>query len=83
MIDACKRTHWVNSKTGRVLDRGPFKICVIKNRPDGSRLRRACLARAAEWPVWRQRYRANALFVLESGDVWITPDWQDAVRLAA
>ena len=30
-----------------------------------------------------QRYRANALFVLESGDVWITPDWQDAVRLAA
>jgi thiamine biosynthesis lipoprotein len=30
-----------------------------------------------------RRYRANALFVLESGDVWITPDWQDAVRLAA
>ena len=30
-----------------------------------------------------QRYRASALFVLESGDVWITPDWQDAVRLAA
>ena len=28
-------------------------------------------------------YRANALFVLESGDVWITPDWQDAVRVAA
>jgi thiamine biosynthesis lipoprotein len=27
--------------------------------------------------------RANALFVLESGDVWIAPDWQDAVRLAA
>jgi FAD:protein FMN transferase len=30
-----------------------------------------------------RRYRASALFVLESGDVWITPDWQDAVRLAA
>jgi FAD:protein FMN transferase len=30
-----------------------------------------------------RRYRANALFVLESGDVWITPDWQDTVRLAA
>jgi thiamine biosynthesis lipoprotein len=30
-----------------------------------------------------QHYRASALFVLESGDVWITPDWQDAVRLAA
>jgi FAD:protein FMN transferase len=30
-----------------------------------------------------RQYRANALFVLESGDVWITPDWRDAVRLAA
>jgi hypothetical protein len=30
-----------------------------------------------------RRYQANALFVLESGDVWITPDWQNAVRLAA
>ncbi len=30
-----------------------------------------------------QQYRASALMVLESGDVWITPDWQDAVRLAA
>ena len=30
-----------------------------------------------------RHYRANALFVLESGDVWITPDWQNAVRLAA
>jgi FAD:protein FMN transferase len=30
-----------------------------------------------------RRYRASALFVLESGDVWITADWQDAVRLAA
>jgi thiamine biosynthesis lipoprotein len=30
-----------------------------------------------------RHYGANALFVLESGDVWITPDWQDAVRLAA
>jgi FAD:protein FMN transferase len=30
-----------------------------------------------------RRYRASAFFVLESGDVWITPDWQDAVRLAA
>lgn len=29
------------------------------------------------------RYHADALFVVESGDVWITPDWQDAVRLAA
>jgi FAD:protein FMN transferase len=29
------------------------------------------------------RYHADALFVLESGDVWITPDWQNAVRLAA
>jgi thiamine biosynthesis lipoprotein len=30
-----------------------------------------------------QRYRASAFLFLESGDVWITPDWQDAVRLAA
>ena len=30
-----------------------------------------------------KRYRANALFVLESGDVWVTPDWQNAVRFAA
>ena len=30
-----------------------------------------------------RRYQASALFVLESGDVWITPDWQNAVRLAA
>ena len=30
-----------------------------------------------------RRYRADALFVLESGDVWITPDWPNAVRLAA
>jgi len=30
-----------------------------------------------------RQYRANALFVLESGDVWTTPDWRDAVRLAA
>jgi FAD:protein FMN transferase len=30
-----------------------------------------------------RRYHASALFVLESGDVWITPDWQNAVRLAA
>jgi thiamine biosynthesis lipoprotein len=29
------------------------------------------------------RYQASALFVLESGDVWITPDWQSAVRFAA
>jgi len=29
------------------------------------------------------QYCASALFVLESGDVWITPDWQSAVRLAA
>jgi FAD:protein FMN transferase len=29
------------------------------------------------------RYHADALFLLESGDVWITPDWQNAVRLAA
>jgi FAD:protein FMN transferase len=28
-------------------------------------------------------YRANALLVLESGDVWITSDWQGAVRFAA
>jgi len=30
-----------------------------------------------------KHYRASALLVLETGDVWITPDWQDAVRLAA
>jgi FAD:protein FMN transferase len=30
-----------------------------------------------------RRHQASALFVLESGDVWITPDWQNAVRLAA
>ena len=30
-----------------------------------------------------KQYRANALFVLESGDVWVTPDWQNAVRFAA
>jgi thiamine biosynthesis lipoprotein len=30
-----------------------------------------------------RHYRASALFVVESADVWITPDWQDAVRLAA
>ncbi len=29
------------------------------------------------------RYQASALYVLESGDVWITPDWPNAVRLAA
>jgi thiamine biosynthesis lipoprotein len=30
-----------------------------------------------------QRYRASAFLFLECGDVWITPDWQDAVGLAA
>jgi len=30
-----------------------------------------------------QDYGASALLMLESGDVRITPDWQDAVRLAA
>jgi len=30
-----------------------------------------------------KQYRASALLVLESGNVCITPDWQDAVRLAA
>jgi thiamine biosynthesis lipoprotein len=30
-----------------------------------------------------QRYGASALLVLELGDVWITPDLQDTVRLAA
>jgi thiamine biosynthesis lipoprotein len=30
-----------------------------------------------------QQYRASAFLFLESGDVWITPDWQDVVRLAA
>ncbi len=30
-----------------------------------------------------KQYRASALLVLESRDVWITPDWQDAVRPAA
>jgi thiamine biosynthesis lipoprotein len=35
----------------------------------------------AERPL--RRHQASALFVLESGDVWITPDWQNAVRLAA
>jgi thiamine biosynthesis lipoprotein len=30
-----------------------------------------------------QDYGASALLILESGDVRITPDWQDAVRLAA
>jgi len=30
-----------------------------------------------------RHYRASALLVLESGEVRITPDWQDAVRLAA
>jgi FAD:protein FMN transferase len=30
-----------------------------------------------------QRYGASALLILESGDVWVTPDWQDTVRLAA
>jgi FAD:protein FMN transferase len=29
-----------------------------------------------------RQYRASALLVLESGNVWITPDWQDAVRFA-
>jgi FAD:protein FMN transferase len=38
-------------------------------------------AEAATRPL--KQYRASALLVLESGDVWITPDWQDAVRLAA
>jgi thiamine biosynthesis lipoprotein len=30
-----------------------------------------------------QDYGASALLMLESGDVRITPDWQDAIRLAA
>jgi FAD:protein FMN transferase len=30
-----------------------------------------------------QQYSASAFLFLESGDVWITPDWQDAVRIAA
>ena len=30
-----------------------------------------------------RQYRASAFFVLESGNVRITPDWHDAVRLAA
>lgn len=30
-----------------------------------------------------QRYRADAFLILECGDVWITSDWQDAVRFAA
>lgn len=30
-----------------------------------------------------KQYRASALLVLEFGDVWITPDWPDAVRPAA
>ena len=27
---ACRRVHLVNPKTGKVLDRGPFRLCTIK-----------------------------------------------------
>jgi len=30
-----------------------------------------------------KQFRASALLVQESGDIWITPDWHDALRLAA
>jgi hypothetical protein len=30
---ACRGIHLVNPKTGKVLDGGPFKVCVFKNRP--------------------------------------------------
>jgi len=28
---ACRGAHFINPKTGRVLDRGPFRTCVTKD----------------------------------------------------
>lgn len=28
---ACRRVHYVDPRTGKVLDRGPFRICTMKD----------------------------------------------------